>query len=63
MFDVFPRVEDIDDFIDLVGISAGKRNDFVVLRHLSQKVLCMRPEDVAFGFSSAMTEYLDYVDD
>lgn len=46
MLDVMLLIKDINNFVYLVGICASKRYDFVVLRHLVQKVLSVRPKDM-----------------
>jgi hypothetical protein len=54
-------IKDINNFINLVGICAGEGNQFIVLRHLIEKVLSVRAEDVTFRLLRTMAKDLYYV--
>lgn len=56
-------VENVYHSIDLIGISACKRYDFIVLRHFVKEMLSIWPEHIAFRFARAMAKNLDDIDD
>lgn len=39
MFDVSFLVEDVDNFVYLIGVSAGERDKLIILSHLVEKML------------------------
>ena len=48
MFDMLFVVKNIDDFINLIRIGCCKRNNFIVLRHLTEEVLGMWSKNMTF---------------
>jgi protein-L-isoaspartate O-methyltransferase len=63
MFDMMFLVKDIDNFINLVGVGAGKGYYLIVLSHLVEKVLGMWPENVIFRLLRAVAKNLDDIND
>lgn len=47
MLDAVPGIQEVDDFIDLRREGIGEGDDLVVLRHLVEEVLSVRPEDMS----------------
>lgn len=53
------RVHNIDNFINLVGISASKGHYLVILRHFIQKMLSVRSKHMTLGLSCPMAKDLN----
>jgi hypothetical protein len=62
MLNMLFGIQNVNNPIDLIRVSTCKRYDFIVLSHLIQEMLSVRPKHIAFRLACSMAKNLDYID-